>query len=230
MSWPQQPGSQLPGPLPPAPQAPRPQPPAPPPRRGTTQSKYANAVQPPPHQRPPHRVSKPAAGPPRRRRRLLLVVVIVAMLAVAGVVAGIVAASSNDNQPTSGQLSTPTGAPAGAASGSGAQTRAAIARNAETVVHGLGNGRSNEFCPLIDHADLQRLLREKHLGKCADIKLTARTSRSEYQTFAVTDPSAIQINGDTADIPTAAISPAAFGTVEMREDGYGTWKFRFYAD
>jgi hypothetical protein len=158
----------------------------------------------------------------------VLVLAIVAVLAVAGVVAGIVAASSSDNQSTSGQLTTPTDAPSGAPSGSGAQTRAAIARNAETAVHGLGNGRADEFCPLIDHADLQRLLREKHLGKCADIKLTARTNRSDYQTFAVTDPSAIQINGDTADIPAAAIRPAAFGTVEMREDSYGTWKFRFY--
>jgi hypothetical protein len=46
--------------------------------------------------------------------------------------------------------------------------------------------------------------------------------------FAVTDPSAILMNGDTADIPATAITPAAFGTVEMRQDRNGTWKFRFY--
>jgi hypothetical protein len=150
------------------------------------------------------------------------------VVAIAGVVAGIVAASGDKDQSHNGQQAAPTDGPSGAALGSGAQTKAAIARNAEIVVRGLGSGRPAEFCPLIDRVDLRRLLREKHLGKCADIKLTARTSRSEYQSFAVTDPSAIQINGDTADIPATAITPAAFGTVEMREDSDGTWKFRFY--
>jgi hypothetical protein len=150
------------------------------------------------------------------------------VVALAGVVAGIVAATGDKHQSHNGQQVAPTDSLSGAALGSGAQTKAAIARNAGIVVRGLGNGRPAEFCPLIDRVDLQRLLREKHLGKCADIKLTARTSRSEYQSFAVTDPSAIQINGDTADIPATAITPAAFGTVEMREDSDGTWKFRFY--
>lgn len=158
----------------------------------------------------------------------MLVLAIVAVLAVVGVVAGIVAASGKKDQSATGQSAAPTHTSPSAPSLSGAQTMAAIAHDAETVVHGLGNGRPNEFCPLIDRADLQRLLREKHLGKCADIKLAVRTNRSAYQLFSVTDPSAILINGDTADIPATAITPAMFGTVEMREDSDGTWKFRFY--
>jgi hypothetical protein len=159
---------------------------------------------------------------------LLLVVAIVTLLAVAGVVAGLVATGGNKHHATSSLPATSPGAPSSVVLGSGDQTRAAIARNAQTVVRGLGNGRPTEFCPLIDRADLLRLLRQKHLGKCADIKLTPQTNRAEYQLFAVTDPSAILMNGDTADIPATAITPAAFGTVEMRQDRNGTWKFRFY--
>jgi hypothetical protein len=150
------------------------------------------------------------------------------VLVVAGVVAGIVATGGKKPHSVSSQSATPTHASPGAPSVSGAQTMVAIAHDAETVVHGLGNGRPNEFCPLIDRADLQRLLREKHLGKCTDIKLTTQSDRTAYQSFRVTDPDAILIYGDTADIPATAISPATFGTVEMREDSDGTWKFRFY--
>jgi hypothetical protein len=225
VSWPQQPGPQQLGPRQPAPQ----QQPAPPqPGWGSARQPYPNAVQSRPQQPPPQRVPPRPAGRLRRRRTLILVLAIVAVLAVAGVVAGIVAASGTKHQSGSSQPATPTGAPSAAPSGSTAQTRVAIAHNAETVVHGLGNGRPSEFCPLIDRVDLQRLLREKHLRKCADIRLAARTDRVGYQSFRVTDPSAILLNGDTADIPATAITPATFGTVEMREDGDGTWKFRFY--
>jgi hypothetical protein len=225
VSWPQQPGPQQLGPQLPAP----PQQPAPrQPGSGGARPRYPNAVQPRPQQPPPHRVPPRPAGRPRRNRTLILVPAIVVVLAVAGVIAGIIAASGTKHESGSSQPATPTGPPYAAPSGSTAQTRAAIAHNAETVVHGLGNGRPNEFCPLIDRLDLQRLLREKHLLKCADIRLTTRTNRAGYQSFRVTDPSAIQLNGDTADIPATAITPATFGTVEMREDGDGTWKFRFY--
>jgi hypothetical protein len=154
--------------------------------------------------------------------------VVVAVLIVGGVVAGIVATGGNKHESKTSQSASPTVSASSAPAGGGAQTTAAIVRNAETAVRGLGNGKPDQFCPLIDRVDLQRLLREKHLGKCADIKLTARTNRVEYQSFRVTDPSAIQMYGDTADIPATAITPAAFGTVEMREDSNGTWKFRFY--
>ena len=225
MSWPQQPGPQQLGPRQPAPQQ---QPVPPQPGWGSARQPYPNAVQSRPQQPPPQRVPPRPAGRLRRRRTLILVLAIVAVLAVAGVVAGIVAASGTKHRSGSSQPATPTGAPSAAPSGSTAQTRVAIAHNAETVVHGLGNGRPSEFCPLIDRVDLQRLLREKHLRKCADIRLAARTDRVGYQSFRVTDPSAILLNGDTADIPATAITPATFGTVEMREDSDGTWKFRFY--
>lgn len=219
MSRPQQPGPQQLGPQQVAPQASG--------WRGT-QSRYASPMQQPPYQPPPQRVPSPPAGPRRRRSRVILIVAIVAVLAVAGVIAGIVVAGGKKHPSASIQSTTSTPASSGAPSISGAQTMVAIAHDAETVVHGLGNGRPSEFCPLIDRADLQRLLREKHLGKCADVKLTTRTDRSAYQSFRVTDPDAILIYGDTADIPATAISPATFGTVEMREDSDGTWKFRFY--
>ena len=219
MSWPPPPAPQRPGPQPPAPQGPG---------WDGAQSRHPTAVQQPPYQPPPQRVTRPPAKPPPGRRGLLLVLAIVAVLAVAGVVGGIVAASGHKHRATGSQPATSTAPPSSLVLGSGDQTRAAIARNAETVVRGLGNARPDEFCPLIDRADLLRLLHVKHLGKCADIKLTAQTNRAEYQSFAVTDPSAILMNGDTADIPATAITPTAFGTVEMRQDSNGTWKFRFY--
>ena len=228
MSRPQQPGPQQLGPHQPAPQSPGPQHVGPQRSGWGGNRPHPSAVLQPPYQPPPQRVPPPPAGPSRRRRSVILVAAIVAVLAVAGVVAGIVAASGKKDQSASSQSATPTHTSPGAPSLSGAQTMAAIAHDAETVVHGLGNGRPNEFCPLIDRADLQRLLREKHLGKCADIKLSVQTNRSAYQSFSVTDPTAILINGDTADIPATAITPATFGTVEMREDSDGTWKFRFY--
>jgi hypothetical protein len=158
-------------------------------------------------------------------------VVIVAILAVSGVIAGILATGGTKHQSKSSQAATtPANSPSATPQAGGTQARAAIAHNAETVVHGLGNGKPNEFCPLVDRVDLQRLLHEKHLAKCADIKLTARINRVQYQSFRVTDPTAILMYGDTADIPATAVAPAAFGTVEMREDSGGTWKFRFYTD
>jgi len=193
-------------PPPPAPQRPGPQPPAPQgPGWDGAQSRHPTAVQQPPYQPPPQRVTRPPAKPPPRRRGLLLVLAIVAVLAVAGVVGGIVAAGGHKHRATGSQPATSTAPPSS-----------------------LVLGSPDEFCPLIDRADLLRLLRVKHLGKCADIKLTAQTNRAEYQSFAVTDPSAILMNGDTADIPATAITPTAFGTVEMRQDSNGTWKFRFY--
>lgn len=221
MSWPQQP----------PPQQPRQQPAGS--QRPGQQSgwgnpvRYPGAVQAPAQQPPPKLGGRPPGGT-RRRRRLIVVLVVIGVLVVGGLVAAIVvAATGMRHESSGGELATSTDIP-GAGSGSAAPAIATITRNAETVVHGLGNARPAEFCPLIDHADLSRLLREKHLAKCADIKLTAQSNRSEYQSFTVSDPSAIQINGDTADIPATAITPTTFGTVEMREDGDGTWKFRFF--
>jgi hypothetical protein len=225
VSWPQQPGPQQLGPQQPAPQQ---QPAQPQPGWGSARPRYPNAVQSRPQQPPPRRVPPRPAGRSRRRRTLILVLAIVAVLAVAGVVAGILAAGGTKHRSGSSRPAIPTDALSAEPSGSTAQTRAAIAHNAETVVHGLGYSRPNEFCRLIDRVDLQRLLREKHLRQCADIRLTTRTDRTGYQSFRVIDPSAIQLNGDTADIPAAAVTPATFGTVEMREDSDGTWKFRFY--
>lgn len=200
---------------------------------GWDRARYPNSVESPPSQSPSRRASAPPAGPPRRRRgrRVVPAVLLVAGIVVAAVVivgVALAVSRSNGHKSAGSRSATPTDSGSGAGSGSAEQARTTIARNAETVVHGLGNGRPTEFCPLIDHADLSRLLREKHLGKCADIKLTVQTNHVAYRRFAVTDPSAIQINGDIADIPATAVTPATFGTVEMREDGDGTWKFRFF--
>lgn len=242
MSWPQHPGPQQVGPQQFGPQQPEPQPfgpqqpgprqPAPPQSGWGNQARHTSAVQQPPYQPPSQRLPTPPRRPPRRRRReLLIVLVIVAVLAVAGVISGIVATGGKKHQSKSSHAATtPASSPSATPQAGGTQTRAAIAHNAETVVHGLGDGKPNEFCPLVDRVDLQRLLREKHLAKCADIKLTARINRGQYLSFRVTNPSAILMNGDTADIPATAIVPASFGTVEMREDSDGTWKFRFYTD
>lgn len=235
MSGPPTPGPPQSGPPnagPPQPGPPQPGPPHPglqQPGWGGDQARYPPTRQPVPP-RPAAQWARPSpAGPRRRRRRRLAVVLaIVGVLVVGGVLIGIAFTSSTKQQGHGSQSGAPTDSPSGAGSGSAEQTRTTIARNAETVVRGLGNGRPTEFCPLIDHADLSRLLREKHLGKCADIKLTTQTNHAAYQTFVVTDPSAIQINGDVADIPGTAVLPATFGTVEMREDGDGTWKFRFF--
>jgi hypothetical protein len=103
-----------------------------------------------------------------------------------------------------------------------------IAVNAQTVLNGLGNDDPDAFCPLIDPADLKRLLKDKHLDKCSDIELTDSTDRDDYRDFEVTNPSAIKITGDTAVIPGSAVDPSDFGAVEMRKDADGTWKYRFY--
>jgi hypothetical protein len=107
--------------------------------------------------------------------------------------------------------------------------KAEIALNAETVLHALGRDEPTQFCPLIDPADLQRLLREKHLSRCSDVKLNASSDKTEYQTVRVEDPSVIEVNGDTAHIPAVDVSPTDVGAVDMRRDTDGTWKFRFYS-
>jgi hypothetical protein len=140
-------------------------------------------------------------------------------------------AGGASNAPSgSGTESAPATSPS-VPSGSGDAGRVAkgsIAHNAETVLHGLGNDRPTAFCPLIDPADLRRLLKEKHLRTCSDIRLSASTDRSDYLQFTVTDPSAIAVIGDSAEIPPEAVTPSNVGTVDMRKDTDGTWKFRFY--
>jgi hypothetical protein len=134
-----------------------------------------------------------------------------------------VPSESGTESPTARSPSVPSG------SGSaGAAVQVSIAHNAEAVLHGLGNDQPTAFCPLIDPADLRRLLKEKHLKTCNDIRLSASTDRTEYRQFAVIDLSAIAVRGDSAQIPPSAIKPSNVGTVAMRKDTDGTWKFRFY--
>ena len=191
-------------------------------------------------------------------RPMIALLAIIGVLAAGGAAAVVLANSDTTKhgaQPTgraAGGGSTsapdfPTGAASNAPSESGSESSAtsgpssstgpgsaspalqsAIAHNAEAVLHGLGNDQPTAFCPLIDAADLQRLLREKHLGMCSDIRLSASTDRTDYRQFTVTNPSAISISGDRAEIPPEAIRPSVVGTVDMRKDADGTWKFRFY--
>jgi hypothetical protein len=133
--------------------------------------------------------------------------------------------------PTNGSTGFPSsGIPTatGGGGGGGDSVKVVIAQNAETVLHGLGNDQPSAFCPLIDPTDLKRLLKEKHLGRCSDIKLTDSTNKAEYQTYSVTAPDEITINGNNAEIPSDAGSPSDIGTVDMRKDTDGNWKFRFY--
>ena len=51
---------------------------------------------------------------------------------------------------------------------------------------------------------------------------------SEYREYAVDDPTAIEISGNTAEIPGDAVTPVGIGSVTMRRDTDGKWKFRFY--
>ena len=133
--------------------------------------------------------------------------------------------TSDTGLPTNGPTDFPTESAGG---GTGDAVKVVIAHNAETVLHGLGNDQPSAFCPLIDPNDLQRLLKEKHLNQCSDIRLTDATNKTEYQTYSVTNPSEITISGNSAEIPGDAGSPSDVGTVDMRKDADGNWKFRFY--
>jgi hypothetical protein len=207
---------------------------------------------------PPSQWSGPPPSPgrqrPRPNRPMIVLLAIIGVL-VAGGVAAVVLANSDTTKHDAKQTSQPTtpGAtsapdfPTGGSTDSSTDSattsspsastgsdraspavQASIAHNAEAVLHGLGNDQPTAFCPLIDPADLQRLLKEKHLTRCNDIRLSAATDRTEYRQFMVTDPSAIAITGDSAEIPPEAITPSIVGTVDMRKDADGTWKFRFY--
>jgi hypothetical protein len=122
--------------------------------------------------------------------------------------------------PTGGSGSTTAG-------GEGTAAQVKIATTAQTVVHALGNTQPNVFCPLVDPADLRKLLKAKHIDKCSNVELN-ESYRNDYRHYAVTDPSAIKITGRLAVIPGSAATPSDFGGVEMREDTDGTWKYRFY--
>ena len=135
--------------------------------------------------------------------------------------------------PTGDLTDRPTDIPTGSgssASGTGTDSgdQHEVAQTAETVVHALGNGQPSVFCDLVDSADLARLEKEKHLSQCSDVELSSSADRAMYRDFAVTDPSAIDISGDIADIPASAIAPSDFGGLELRKDTTGTWKYRFY--
>ena len=107
--------------------------------------------------------------------------------------------------------------------------QAQIAQNAEDVLHAIATDDAAKFCPLIDPVDLQKLLKEKSLASCNDIKLRSTADSPVYQSFAVENPAAITVSGDTAHIPAVAIVPTSFGAVDMRKDTDGSWKFRFYS-
>ena len=188
---------------------------------------------------------------------MIVVLGIVGVLAVAGAATGIILATGgkkkHDSQPTqppatvSSGVSThdfPTGGPTSAptdvptdvpsSGGSGAErgdsaVQEAVAHNAETVLHAIGDSDSATFCPLIDPTDLKRLLKEKSLTNCNQIALKSSADKAEYQDFTVDDPAEITISGNSAHIPAAAVTPASFGAVDMRKDTDGDWKFRFYS-
>jgi hypothetical protein len=133
--------------------------------------------------------------------------------------------------PTDTATDLPTDGPTDTASGGGdgSSDQLTVAHNAETVVNALGNDKPTAFCPLVDPTDLKRLLTEKHLDTCSEIKLNSSSDKAEYREYAVEDPSAIEISGNTAEIPADAVTPVGVGSVTMRRDTDGKWKFRFYS-
>jgi hypothetical protein len=174
-------------------------------------------------------------------------VAILGVLAVGGATIGLVASSGGTKRHDSHQLAPSNGAggpsthdfpsaePSGLrtdfASGTGVATaeQAEIAHNAEDVLHAIATDDSATFCPLIDPGDLQKLLEEKSLASCNEIKLKSTADSPLYESFTVENPAAIAVDGDTAHIPALAIAPTAFGAVDMRKDTDGNWKFRFYS-
>ena len=211
---------------------------------------------PPPPPGPPAPPGSPWGPPPPPRRSnttLIVILAIVGVLLVAGAATGIIVATGGKKKHNS-QASTPPATASSVASShdfptdeptdlptdqstdeptdsSGADTpdQDAIAHNAETVLHAIGDSDSATFCPLIDPADLRRLLKEKSLTNCNQIALKSSADKAEYKGFTVDDPAEIEVTGTSAHIPAAAISPSSFGAVDMRKDTDGNWKFRFYA-
>jgi hypothetical protein len=175
---------------------------------------------------------------------MIIVLAIVAVLVVAGGATGIIVATSGKKKSDTHQTTSPTTAPTGSNTQdfpagqtdlptdtvSGETTaQDEVAHNAEAVLHAIAADDSATFCPLIDPTDLKKLLKEKELTSCSEIKLKSSADGTEYKAFAVSDPTAIKVTGDTAHIPASAITPASFGAVDMRKDADGNWKFRFYS-
>ena len=198
---------------------------------------------------PPSRAGSQPSQPSQRNtnRATVVALAILGVLVVGGVTIGLVVSSGGTKKHDSHQLA-PSNGPGGAsthdfpsaepsglrtdvASGSGVVTveQGQIAQNAEDVLHAIAADDVAKFCPLIDPVDLQKLLKEKSLSSCNDIKLKSTADSPVYQSFAVENPAAITVSGDTAHIPAVAIVPTSFGTVDMRKDTDGTWKFRFYS-
>jgi hypothetical protein len=135
--------------------------------------------------------------------------------------------SGGTDFPTGGTDFPTGGSGSSTAGGEGTAAQIKIATTAQTVVHALGNTQPNVFCPLVDPADLKKLLKAKHIDRCSNVELN-ESYRDDYRHYAVTDPSAIKITGRLAVIPGSAATPSDFGGIEMREDTDGTWKYRFY--
>ncbi len=215
-------------------------------------------VQPPPFELTPQQFPpggpwppppQPLAPPPGRKpnRAAVVALVILGALVVGAVTIGLVVSSGGTKKHDSHQLA-PSNGPGGAsthdfpsaqpsglrtdvASGTGVVSaeQAQIAQNAEDVLHAIATDDAAKFCPLIDPADLQKLLKEKSLSSCNEIKLKSTADSPVYQSFVVENPAAITVSGDTAHIPAIAIVPTSFGAVDMRKDTDGNWKFRFYS-
>jgi hypothetical protein len=187
----------------------------------------------------------------KRPTTLFAVLAVVAVLVIAGVVGTVLvlrdnsspaagpsgpatsAATSNDFPSASGVPTTPTTAPTTAPTTRpplvpSAEQRAVTA-NAERVLHAIGNRDGTAFCPLVDPADLARLLKEKNISSCRSIVLKSNADAVKYRSFHVIDPSRILVIGRRALIPRTDVTPASFGGVEMRKDRDGAWKFRFYS-
>jgi len=211
----------------------------------------------PPPQFAPGGLWGPPPGPPASQpsqpsqrntnRGTVVALAILGVLVVGGVTIGLVLSSGGTKKHDSHQLA-PSNGPGGAsthdfpsaepsglrtdvASGTGVVTaeQAQIAQNAEDVLHAIATDDAAKFCPLIDPVDLQKLLKEKSLASCNEIKLKSTADSPLYQSFAVENPAAITVSGDIAHIPAVAIVPTSFGAVDMRKDSDGNWKFRFYS-
>jgi hypothetical protein len=106
-----------------------------------------------------------------------------------------------------------------------------IAGNAEYFFHAMATGDGAAMCGFWDPTSMTAYLSRVGVASCTELNpdtLTSPAERSVDATFAVDEPKAIVVTGDTASIPAAAIHPGGglLSTVRMRLD-HGLWRVVF---
>ncbi len=132
--------------------------------------------------------------------------------------------------PTAPAPSAPTNTSGATPTGPATAEQIRIAANATAFLHGLAAQAPTVFCPLWDPADLAKVLAQHRIRGCSDIELSDEQERDLDGAFAVGNPSAIEVVGSDATIPSDAVSPSGYPyDVVLRKDVDGTWKVVFTA-